>query len=405
MTTTATGAGRTTTITPALLTTLALLSAVAPFAIDLYLPAFPTMVDDLHTTPTGVQLTLTAFLFGLATGQLVFGPLSDRFGRVAPLVTGAVICVAASVAAVLSPTVEILIAARFVQGCAGAAGMVIGRAIIADLATGRAAARAFSLMMIVGGIAPVVAPLAGGFLVGPLGWRGTLAVVLGIATMMLMAVLIVVKETHTEHRRAELRAQKASAGSPLRDLRSRTYVGNTVALCFSFAALMAYISASPFIYQTMMGLSPNQYGMAFGLNALGLLGCSTLSARLVVTHDVAALARTGLVILLGSSIAVLTLAAGGAPTGWLAVPLWTAVASMGLIFGNTTALALGAVPRAAGTASALLGASQFLLAALVSPLASLAGETTAVPAGIVMVAAAGIACAGHLTATLRKETP
>ena len=142
-----------------------------------------------------------------------------------------------------------------------------------------------------------------------------------------------------------------------------------------------------------------------GLNALGLLGCSTLSARLVVTHDVAALARTGLVILLGSSIAVLTLAAGGAPTGWLAVPLWTAVASMGLIFGNTTALALGAVPRAAGTASALLGASQFLLAALVSPLASLAGETTAVPAGIVMVAAAGIACAGHLTATLRKETP
>ncbi len=405
MTTTATGAGRTTTITPALLTTLALLSAVAPFAIDLYLPAFPTMVDDLHTTPTGVQLTLTAFLFGLATGQLVFGPLSDRFGRVAPLVTGAVICVAASVAAVLSPTVEILIAARFVQGCAGAAGMVIGRAIIADLATGRAAARAFSLMMIVGGIAPVVAPLAGGFLVGPLGWRGTLAVVLGIATMMLMAVLIVVKETHTEHRRAELRAQKASAGSPLRDLRSRTYVGNTVALCFSFAALMAYISASPFIYQTMMGLSPNQYGMAFGLNALGLLGCSTLSARLVVTHDVAALARTGLVILLGSSIAVLTLAAGGAPTGWLAVPLWTTVASMGLIFGNTTALALGAVPRAAGTASALLGASQFLLAAFVSPLASLAGETTAVPAGIVMVAAAGIACAGHLTATLRKETP
>lgn len=405
MTTTATGAGRTTTITPALLITLALLSAVAPFAIDLYLPAFPTMVDDLHTTPTGVQLTLTAFLLGLAIGQLVFGPLSDRFGRIAPLVSGAVICVAASVAAVLAPTIEILIGARFVQGCAGAAGMVIGRAIIADLATGRAAARAFSLMMIIGGIAPVVAPLVGGFLVRPLGWRGTLGVVLGIATTMLIAVLVVVKETHTEHRRAELRAQKAGAGSPLRDLRSRTYVGNTVALCFAFAALMAYISASPFIYQNMMGLSPNQYGMAFGLNALGLLGCSTLSARLVVTHDFAALARTGLVILLGSSIAVLTLAAAGAPTGWLAVPLWTAVASMGLIFGNSTALALGAVPRAAGTASALLGSSQFLLAALVSPLASLAGETTAVPAGIVMVGAAGIACAGHLTATLRKETP
>ena len=157
-----------------LLITLALLSAVAPFATDLYLPAFPAMVTDLHTSPTAVQLTLTAFLLGLASGQLVFGPLSDRFGRVKPLVIGAAVCVLASLAAVLAPSIEVLVAARFAQGLTGAAGMVIGRAIISDLATGRAAARAFSLMMIVAGVAPIVAPLAGGFLVEPLGWRGAI---------------------------------------------------------------------------------------------------------------------------------------------------------------------------------------------------------------------------------------
>ena len=197
------------TITPALLVTLALLSAVAPFATDLYLAAFPTMVSDLHTTATAVQLTLTAFLLGLALGQLIFGPLSDRYGRVRPLVVGAGVCVAASAATVFAPSIDVLIGARLFQGIAGAAGMVIGRAIIADLASGKAAARAFSLMMIVGGVAPVVAPLAGGFLVAPIGWRGALAVILALSTLMLLAVLLVVRETHTEHRRVECAAPHA----------------------------------------------------------------------------------------------------------------------------------------------------------------------------------------------------
>ena len=137
---TTTGRDATPAITVGLLVTLALLSAVAPFATDLYLPAFPAMVDDLHTSPTNVQLTLTAFLLGLAAGQLVFGPLSDRYGRVKPLVFGAAVCVLASVVAVVAPTIEVLVAARLAQGLTGAAGMVIGRAIISDLAVGAAAA-------------------------------------------------------------------------------------------------------------------------------------------------------------------------------------------------------------------------------------------------------------------------
>lgn len=381
-----------------LLVTLALLSAVAPFATDLYLPAFPLMVDDLHTSPTNVQLTLTAFLVGLAAGQLVFGPLSDRYGRVKPLLIGAAICVLASVVAVLAPTIEVLIAARLAQGLTGAAGMVIGRAIISDLATGRAAARAFSLMMIVGGIAPIAAPLAGGFLVAPLGWRGALGVILAVVVAMLVAALVVIRETHTEERRAALRAEKATAGSPLRDLAGRAYLGHLVAFGFAFAVMMAYISASPFVYQTMMGLSSAQYGAMFGLNAFGLLLMSSISARLTARVEPRTLAGVGLAIILVASVAVLVLPGSGVAAGFLALPLWFAVAGMGLIFGNTTALALSAAPRAAGTASALIGATQFGLAAVVSPLVGLGGEHTALPLGITMVSAATLAVAGFLAA-------
>ncbi|MEH3134941.1 MAG: multidrug effflux MFS transporter [Mycolicibacterium neoaurum] len=367
---------------------------MAPFATDLYLPAFPEMVDDLHTSPTTVQLTLTTFLMGLALGQLVFGPLSDRYGRVKPLWIGAAICVGASAIAVFAPTIEVLIAARLAQGLTGAAGMVIGRAIISDLATGRAAARAFSLMMIVGGVAPIIAPLAGGFLVGPLGWRGALAIILVLVALMLITALIVIRETHTEERRTALRAEKATAGSPLRQLLGRRYIGNVVAFGFAFAVLMAYISASPFVYQTTMGLSAAQYGAVFGVNALGLLLVSALSARLSARTEPHVLAAAGLAVITVAGVAVLALAYSDLAAGWLALPLFAADASMGLIFGTTTALALSAAPRAAGSASAVLGAIQFLLAAAVSPLVSLAGEHTAGPLGIVMVCCSVIACAG-----------
>lgn len=390
-------------ITPALLGTLALLSALGPFAIDLYLPSFPDMVVDLNTSAPMVQLTLTAFLIGLALGQLTFGPLSDRFGRIKPLLTGAVLAVAASSVAVFAPTIEVLIGARFLQGFAGAAGMVIGRAIIADTATGKNAARAFSLMMIVGGVAPVVAPLVGGLLAGPVGWRGALAVILALTVLQLLAIVLVIRETHPPQRRADLRERRRTEGSPLRELGRRGYFGHALALCLSFAVMMAYISSSPFIYQSMIGLSAAQFGLAFAANSLALVAVSTLSARLVLTRDVRRLAGTGITTLWVSAAAFLALAASDANPGWLALPMLTLVASMGLIFGNTTALALGAAPRAAGTASAVMGAGQFLLAAAVTPLVGLAGTQTAVPAGITMLCAATLAAIAFAAAKPARE--
>jgi DHA1 family bicyclomycin/chloramphenicol resistance-like MFS transporter len=384
-----------------LLFILALLSAVAPFATDLYLPAFPAITDDFATDATGVQLTLTAFLVGVAAGQLLFGPISDRFGRRLPLLIGAVVFVLASVATVFAPSLGVLIAARVLQGLSGAAGMVLGRAVISDLTNGTAAARAMSLMMIVGGVAPVVAPLLGGVIAQPLGWRGVLAVVLGIAVFMLVAVAMGVRETLPRERRAELGTLKRATGSPLRDLASRAYLGYTLTFAFAFTVMMAYISASPFLYQTMMGLDELQYGLSFGLNALALMVTSAVSAKLVGRVAARSLVAFGLSGVGVGVVAFLALALLAVPAWTLAIAVFVVVASLGFVFGNATALALGAVPGAAGTASAVLGALQFALAALVSPLVSIGGSDTAVPLAVVMAVAAAVAIGAF--ATTRKR--
>ncbi|WP_036320307.1 multidrug effflux MFS transporter [Microbacterium indicum] len=378
-----------------LLLVLALLQAVTPFATDLYLPAFPAMTADLSTSATGVQLTLTAFLVGIAAGQLVFGPLSDRYGRRTPLVVGAVIFVLSSAAAVVAPTVGVLIAARVVQGLSGAAGMVLGRAVISDLAVGPAAARAMSLMMIVGGVAPVVAPLIGGVIADPLGWRGVLAVVAVIALASLVAVVFGVRESLPRERRDAMRADKAREGSALAPLATWGYLGYTLAFAFGFGVMMAYISASPFIYQTMMGLGTLEYSLLFGVNALALMVVSAASAKLVDRVPAERLMGLGLGISAVGAALFLLIAATGAPVWLLAVAVFVAVAPLGLVLGNGSALALAAVPRAAGSASAVLGAAQFGLAAVISPLVSVAGEDTAMPCAIVMVASAAAALAAY----------
>ncbi|MEU7478230.1 multidrug effflux MFS transporter [Lentzea sp. NPDC042327] len=350
-----------------LLLVLALLASVAPFGIDLYLPAFPRMATDLTTTDTAVQLTLTTFLLGLAAGQLVFGPLSDRWGRRGPLLAGSAVFVAASLLVATAPTIEVLLAGRLFQGLSAAAGMVIGRAVIADLATGRIAARAFSLMMIVSGVAPVVAPLLGSLLIDGIGWRGVLFVLAGLAVAMLAGSAVVVRETHPRSRRGSARSGGFHA------LGRKAYLTATATFVFSFAVLMAYISASPFLYQVVIGMGPVSYGLLFGLNALGLITSSAVASRLLRRGNPRRILTIGVTWLFSAAVVLLVLALLPIGAGWLVVPIFFAVASLGFVLGPATALALDAVPQAAGTGSAVLGASQFGLAAVVSPLVS-AGE-------------------------------
>jgi DHA1 family bicyclomycin/chloramphenicol resistance-like MFS transporter len=373
-----------------LLLVLASLAAVAPVATDLYLPGFPAIGAALGTDASGVQLTLTAFLIGMAVGQLVTGPLSDRYGRRKPLIASVAVCVVAGVACAVAPTLPLLVAARLVQGLAGAGGMVIGRAVIADLAAGRAAARAFTLMLTVGGVAPVLAPSVGGLLAGPAGWRGMLWAVALLSLALLIAVVAIVSETHAPE------ARDPSWLGALRTVaRSRGYRPPVAVFAFSFAVMMAYIAASPFLYQNVVGLSELGYGVLFGVNAAGLIGAGALAGRLVRRIDPARMIRRCIAVQVAATVSFLVLAAAGAPVWSFPVAILVAVTANGGIMGNSAALAMAEVREVAGTGSAVLGFSQFALGAAVSPLVGLGGANSAVVPAVVMATAsllAGAAC-------------
>lgn len=372
---------------------LAILAAVAPFSIDLYLPAFPAMTEELNTTATGVQLSLTAFLVGAGVGQVVFGPLSDRIGRLIPLHFGLVLFLAASIVAVFSRNIEILVAARLAQGLGGAAGMVIGRAVVLDKEKGAAAAKALSIMMLIGGIAPVVAPLTGSFLADIIGWRGLLGIVAGIGVISMVSTLLFIRETLPKTQRAQ--SAQTSTPNPIKALASRGYIGNVVAFAFAMAIMMSYISASPFVYQNMIGLGTVGYGIAFAINAIGMVVLTGISARMAGRVTSFALTLIGLSISLTAIVVITVLTFSNAPAVWLMVPLFCAIAPLGLVLGNATALALSAVPQTAtGSGSAILGLVQFLLAGIVAGLVGIAGEDTTVPLTLTMLAAAIVALGG-----------
>lgn len=372
-----------------LIVALASLGTVAPVATDLYLSGLPAMAEDLHSGPSGVQLTLTTFLVGLALGQLVMGPVSDHLGRRRPLVLSATVCAAAGVACALAPNLGVLLAARFVQGFAGAGGMVIGRAVIADLVTGRAAAKAFTLMITVGGVAPVTAPLIGSFLADPVGWRGMLWTVAGLCAAMLVVVLLVVPETHPPEARAAHRQ-----GSPFAGVRTALAIGayrRQIAVnALSFAVLMAYISSSPFIYQNVVGLSEVGYGVAFGVNATGLFTTGWVSHRLLDRWSPGQVLRSAVAVQLLGTCSFVLLAATGAPSWMIPLPIFVAVASNGAIMGNSSALAMAMVRPVAGAGSAVLGFTTFALGALVSPLVGLGGEDSALVPALFMAGACAV---------------
>ncbi|MFV0285192.1 MAG: multidrug effflux MFS transporter [Demequina sp.] len=389
-------------ITTALIATAGVLAAAAPFATDLYLPAFPVMTQELEASTAAVQLSLTAFLVGAGVGQLVFGPVSDRLGRRGPLIAGATLFVLSSAAAAAAPSIALLVAARLIQGLSGAAGMVIGRTVIADLARGPQAARAFSALMIVGGAAPVVAPVAGSLLVEPLGWRGLLWIVAGLGIVSLIAVLVVVPETHP--RSVRVAAGQASVRAGLRELATRQYMGAAVAFAFAFATMMAYISASPFLYQGLMGLGTVAYGILFGVNALVLMVVSGVAMSLTGRFWVRRLARLGLTLNLAAILVLAAMVVAHVSALWLIAPIVVAVGSLGFVFGTVTAMAMDAVPDAGGAASAVLGFLQFALAGLVAPLVGLGGESTAVPLAITMLVASIVASAAF-SLTAETATP
>ncbi|GAA2577451.1 multidrug effflux MFS transporter [Streptomyces roseoviolaceus] len=360
--------------------TLALLSFVLPLATDMYLPAFPAMADDLGTDASGVQLTLTAFLFGTAAGQMVLGPLSDRYGRRMPILTGAAVCTLATALCAAAPNLGVLIVLRFVTGFSGAAGLVVGRAVISDVATGAVAARLFGVLMALGGIAPIVAPLAGGAVVSNAGgWRGVFWILSGASLLMFLAALSFIPESLPKERR-----RPGGVGATLQAARSvltdRAYVGYTLAFSFACGALFCYIAGSAFLLQNVLGFTVSQASVAFSLGALTATLSSTVNTKLVGRYHPRLLLRIGLATMLVATTAALLVTLAGQLNRVLALGLiGIAFLGIGQVFGTATALAIERVPHAAGTGSAVLGTLQSVLGGVASPLVGLGGEDTAVP--------------------------
>ncbi|MFF5280668.1 Bcr/CflA family multidrug efflux MFS transporter [Streptomyces sp. NPDC013171] len=384
-----------------LLVTLVLggLTALPPLSMDMYLPALPEVTGALRAPAATVQLTLTACLAGMALGQLVVGPMSDKWGRRRPLLTGMAVYVLATAVCALAPSAELLIGFRLLQGLAGAAGIVIARAVVRDLYDGVEMARFFSTLMLISGVAPIIAPLIGGQILRITDWRGVFYVLTVIGVLLTLVVWRFLHETLPPERRHE-----GGVGQALRTMRGlladRVFAGYTLTGGLTFAALFAYISASPFVVQEIYGASPQTFSLLFGLNSIGLVAVGQINGKLLVGRvslDKVLGWGLGIVVLAGLALLLMTSGVFG-ETGLapVAAGLFVLMSAMSLVLPNTNAQALMRTPHAAGSASALLGTSSFLVGAVASPLVGIAGEHTAVPMAVVQLGSALLALACFL---------
>ncbi len=359
------------------------LSAFAPLSIDMYLPGLPDIARDLGASPAEVQLTLTACLLGLALGQLVAGPLSDTYGRRRPLLAGLALYSVASLLCAIAPTIWIFVLLRVLQGLGGAAGIVISRAVVRDHYQGSAAARFFALTMLVNGLAPILAPIIGGQLLLITTWQGVFVVLAAIgATLFVFAALRLEESLPPDRRRSGRLHDVARVYRGL--LLDRGFMSYVLASALAFAAMFGYISASPFIIEDVFGQSPQVFSIFFAVNALGIVVMSQVSGLLVGRVPPGRILLAGLVLSATGGVLLIAAAAAGLGLFGIAVGFFMVVASYGLVAPNAAALALADQPHQAGSASALLGASQFLVGAAAAPLVSIGGTTSALPMAVVI---------------------
>lgn len=360
----------------------------------MYLPALPAIGRDFQASPSEVQLTLSTFFLGLALGQLILGPFSDAFGRRRPLLIGLSVYALASLLCALAPSIGALAGLRFVQGFAGAAGVVVSRAVVRDLHTGVAAARFLSMLMLISGLAPILAPVLGGQLLEFMPWNGIFFLLAGFGVTMLLVTAFGLRETLLPGER-----QSEGLSGTLANFRhlltDRTFMGYALAVGLSLGAIFCYLGGSPFVLQEVYGVSPQTFSLIFGMNALGLVTAGQVNGRLVGRVEPLRLLATGLTVstLAGLTLLV-TVTSGVLGLAGVLAPLFVILACLGFIMPNATVLALSGAPRTAGAASALLGLMQFALGAIAAPLVGLGGDPSAFQMALVMASflVASFAC-------------
>jgi len=360
---------------------------VGPAAMDMYLPGLPALARDFGVSTSAAQSTVAAYVIGLAAGQLVAGPLSDVHGRRRPLIAGMALFTVASLICSVTPNLYALAAMRLVQGLTAAAGMTIGRAAVRDLFSGAAAARYLSRLILVIGLAPILAPVIGAQILGASSWRGVFVALalLGLALTVLAARLLPETLPRDRRRPAGLRLTARTFGHLLGE---RRFVGFVLVCGLGAGAMLAYIAGSPFVLQDVYGASPQLYGLLFATNALALVVGAQLNAHLVMGRDPQRLLGLGLAMMVGAGVALVAVVSllPGAGLATVMPPLTLLLFSWSFIQANAVAAALTDHPEVAGAAAGLLGVSQFALGAPLVPLVGVSGDDTALPMAIVVLA-------------------
>ncbi|PMY35268.1 Bcr/CflA family drug resistance efflux transporter [Pseudomonas sp. GW456-L14] len=376
---------------------LGALSAFGPLAIDFYLPAFPAMALAFGTDEKHVQLTLAAYFLGLSIGQLAYGPVADRFGRRIPLLAGVGLFTLASLACAYAPNLEWLIGARFVQALGGCAGMVISRAVVSDKCDAVGSAKVFSQLMLVMGLAPILAPMLGGLLVNLYGWQSIFIMLTLFSALAGLAVALGLPESLPAHvPRQPLSGALRQYGRLLAD---RVFLGHALTGGIAIAGMFAYIAGSPFVFIKLYGVPAEHFGWFFGINAGGFILVAQINARLLAKRGPAfLLARTVWIYLLGG-LALLAVSSLHPAQLWpLLAPLFICIASLGCILPNASACAMNGQGARAGSASAMLGCLQFSVAAGAAALVGVLHDGSAVPMATV------ISLCGVLVVTLAMVT-
>ncbi|GAB7532572.1 multidrug effflux MFS transporter [Pseudomonas sp. 3A(2025)] len=374
---------------PRIILILGALSAFAPLAIDFYLPGFPAMAIAFGTDEKHVQLTLASYFLGLSIGQLLYGPAADRFGRRKPLLVGVSLFSLASLACAFAPNLEWLIAARFVQALGGCAGMVVSRAIVSDTCDAVGSAKVFSQLMLVMGLAPILAPMLGGVMVNAYGWQSIFLALTLFSGACLIAVTRGLPESLSVDKRAPLSGALKQYFSLLGD---RVFIGYALSGGIAMAGMFSYIAGSPFVFIKLYGVPAEHYGWLFGMNAAGFILVAQVNARLLRRFGPAWLLSRGILVYLAAALTVLCISLLRTEQLWpLLVPLFVCLASLGCIIPNASACAMNGQGRRAGSASALLGCLQFSVAAGASSLVGVLHDGTATPMTLVISLCAAVA--------------
>ena len=382
---------------------LGVMSAMAPLSTDMYLPALPTVQNDLGISASVAQMTLTMTLIGMAVGQIFLGPISDRYGRKVPLLIGMILFTVATAGCVLAENIWLFLLFRFLAGFAGSSGIVIARAIARDVCEGAELTRFFAILMMVNGLAPILAPVLGGQILLFTSWRGVF-IVLVVVGILQAGATMVYKET------LPLADRITNLGDSFRKfpqlLKDRYFLGHCLLQCFIFGAFFSYLAGSSFVFQNIYAVSPQMYSLIFGGIGVGLMLAGMLPARLAGRVPDVVLLKYSILVPLAGSIFLLGGFLAEMPIWYTVLVLFITVVPLSVIGAASFSLALSRQGKNAGSASALIGFFSMILGGCMMPVVGIAGDHTAVPMGIIMVIgyALGVLCYYTMIAPAHRET-